>query len=1173
MAAPSLDADRHLSAEGLRDLLAVVNSSRDLDEILTYLVVQANQVLGSDAVGLYLRDATDPQILRVKAAHGLAGELVNQSVPVGVPIIGLAVTRRRSVVVSDFGAALARPRVQTIDEQLDDRGGYLEVARPGPGSAQDDFDTKRREHNRRLAATYPTIAAVPLVARDEAYGSLVLYYRAAHAYGDDQVDLSLAFAQQAALAIENARLRVEAEQRLHEIERRQRVAEALRDLLEVVNSNHDLDEILAEVLAQSSRLLGNDASAVYLRDDEHTDILHARAALGLDQTTLASEVRVGSPTTGLAVQQGRTLVCYDLMAALADDVTSSADTRLEEMGGYGRVVRMGARTDPDLEVGLPKPRVRGLAAQFRAVASTPLIARGRAFGAITLFYTAARVFSAEEVDLARSFAEQAALAIENARLHAEVEQRMVENERRRRVAEGMRDLLASVNSIRSLDEVLDLVLAQASDLLGSDAGSVLFLDGKDGQRGSLTVRASRALVAEIIPMRLPVGTAITGVAVERGQPVVVSDLLAAVPEPGHPEPKIEEHAGFLKLQRIGEPPAEVLGRAGFPRVLSIARHYRALMAVPLMVRGRTEGAITLYYREPRDFSREDVGLAQVFADQTALAMENARLHAQTLRRSRELEALYRADETLYRSLRLDQVLQALVDVAADVLQADMTSVLVWDERHEHLVPGATRGFRPEVVAQMQHAPGEGITTRVASSGEPIAVEDVPNDPRVAHRITEAEGIKSLLHVPIKVNGEVFGVFGVNYLQQRVMSGDEERVLLGLAHRAAVAIENARLYAESEQRRHELEALYRADETLYRSLKLDDVLHALADVARDVLHADKTSVHIWDAEQQQLVWAASFGYGAETTSQPLVPGEDLVIADMLGSSVTAISDGADPRLNSPRMVELIRRERIRAAIGAPITVSGQAFGLFVVAFCEAHTPTKDEQRLVHALAQRAGLAIHNARLYEQAPLVATAEERQRLARELHDAVTQTLFSASLIAEVVPRLWDRDPKEGRQRLEELRRLTRGALAEMRTLLLELRPAALVETPFPHLLRQLAEAMSSRTNLLIDVLAEDDDDGALPAEVKIALYRIAQETLNNTGKHAGASRAVIHLRRRTDGVGLHLSDNGRGFDPTKTPAGHLGLGIMHERARSIGARLRIESKTGAGTRIHVHWRGVST
>ena len=116
-----------------------------------------------------------------------------------------------------------------------------------------------------------------------------------------------------------------------------------------------------------------------------------------------------------------------------------------------------------------------------------------------------------------------------------------------------------------------------------------------------------------------------------------------------------------------------------------------------------------------------------------------------------------------------------------------------------------------------------------------------------------------------------------------------------------------------------------------------------------------------------------------------------------------------------------------------------------------------------------------------------------------------------------------------------------------------------------------MSSRTNLRIDVRAQDDD-APLPPEVQIALYRIAQEALNNTGKHAAAQRAVIHLRRRVDGVGLHLSDDGRGFDPGHTPPGHLGLGIMHERARAIGARLRIESRPGGGTRIHVHWRGVA-
>lgn len=1159
----TVPSERQISPEGLRDLLAVVNSSRGLDEILSYLVIQAQQSLGAEAAALYLRDDTDPNVLHVKAAHGLPPELVVFTVPVGYPIIGLAVSSQRVVAAQDFSTIVSQPFSPTVEGQLEDRGTFLDVVRPGPMSER---DPEMQARNQQIAQTYRSMVAVPLSVRDETYGALAL------CYGDDgrplddrQVDLGLAFAQQAALAIENARLRVQAEQRLTEIVRRQRVAEGLRDLLAVVNSNHDLDEILDEVLAQSSRLLGNDAGAVYLRDSEDGEILRVRAAHGLEQGELALELRVGSPTTGLAVSQGRTLVCYDLVEALTDNLPA-AQTRLVEHEAYGRVTRLGAQTDPDLEPTV-QPRVRRLVNRFRGVIATPLVARGRTFGALTLFYQDARIFSDEEVALAGTFAQQAQLAIENARLHREAEQRMRENERRRRVAEGMRDLLAVVNSSRSLDEILDGVLAQAADLVGSDAGSVLLLDGREGGQGVLTVRASRALVSEIVPSRLPVGTGITGLAVERGQTVTVPDLMAVVSDADDPEPLVEQRMGYLELRRVGYPGADVLGRT-LPRVTDLARYYRAVLSVPLSVQGRLQGALTLYYRRPRTFTREDVRLAEAFADQTGLAIENARLHAQSLQRSRDLEALYRADEVLYRSLRLDEVLQALVDVATDVLHADMCSVLVWDERHERLIPGATRGFRPEVVAQMEHKPGEGVTTIVAMTGQPVAVEDALTDTRVAHRITDVEGIRSLLHVPIKVNGEVFGVFGVNYRQPRRLDGAEERVLLGLAHRAAVAIENARLFTESQRRLHELESLYRADETLHGSLRLNDVLTALADVATEVLQADKTSVHVWDDDRKNLVIAASNGYSALTIAEPLEPGRDLVLDDALATDLLMVQDTRTDTRLSPRLRAIVEREGIEAVLAAPITVGGQIFGLFSAAFLQRHAVTLEERRLMLALAQRAGLAIQNARLFEQAQQAATAEERQRLARELHDAVTQTLFSASLIAEVVPKLWDRNQDEGRRRLDELRRLTRGALAEMRTLLLELRPAALVETPFGHLLRQLGEAASSRSNLAVEVRTEGQE-WALSPEVQIALYRIAQEAMNNTGKHAGASHVQIHVRWTTDAVNVRVQDDGRGFDPKATPPGHLGLGIMHERARSIGARLRIESRTGAGTRVTMRWR----
>jgi signal transduction histidine kinase len=267
-------------------------------------------------------------------------------------------------------------------------------------------------------------------------------------------------------------------------------------------------------------------------------------------------------------------------------------------------------------------------------------------------------------------------------------------------------------------------------------------------------------------------------------------------------------------------------------------------------------------------------------------------------------------------------------------------------------------------------------------------------------------------------------------------------------------------------------------------------------------------------------------------------------------------------------ELIEREDIQSGIAVPITVAGQIFGLFGIAFCSRRRPTRQETRIVQAMAQRAGLAIQNARLFEQAQQAATTEERERLARELHDAVTQTLFSASLIAEVVPRLWERNPEEGRRRIEELRKLTRGALSEMRTLLLELRPAALIETPFNQLMSQLAETTVSRSN--VDVAVRLDGDAiTLPAEVHIALYRIVQESLNNVGKHAAARNAEIHVRWEPCGVDLRVKDNGAGFDLRATPRGRLGLGIMLERARSIGAQLRLQTSPGKGTVVNLHWR----
>ncbi|HEX9091950.1 MAG TPA: GAF domain-containing sensor histidine kinase, partial [Anaerolineales bacterium] len=288
------------------------------------------------------------------------------------------------------------------------------------------------------------------------------------------------------------------------------------------------------------------------------------------------------------------------------------------------------------------------------------------------------------------------------------------------------------------------------------------------------------------------------------------------------------------------------------------------------------------------------------------------------------------------------------------------------------------------------------------------------------------------------------------------------------------------------------------------------------------------------------------------------------------------------------------EHIQSAAVAPLTIRDQVMGtLLVIGQVEGKGKfTQPDLDLLVAFANQAAIAIENANLYKQSKQLATVEERSRLARELHDAVTQTLFSASLVAEALPATWERDPREGHGLLQELRGLCRGALAEMRTLLLELRPAAVMETALDDLLRQLGEATSGREGIPVIVQVEGVTSTFkpyLPPEVHIAFYRITQEALNNVVKHArahqvtvklvytGASQA-LPLRPASNeqpssesrlSVFLSIRDDGRGFDPSKIPHGHLGLGIMQERAQAIGAILTIESQPGHGTLITVLWK----
>lgn len=386
--------------------------------------------------------------------------------------------------------------------------------------------------------------------------------------------------------------------------------------------------------------------------------------------------------------------------------------------------------------------------------------------------------------------------------------------------------------------------------------------------------------------------------------------------------------------------------------------------------------------------------------------------------------------------------------------------------------------------------------------------------------------------------------------------------------------------EINQRRQEMEALYRADEELYRHLQADEVLQALVDIAVDDLHADKSSVFIWDDAHQHLIMHISRGFSPDVRELVRFKQGEGVIGEVLETGAPAVvEDGADyrPQQGRSEAMGVVLAEGVRSFMHIPIKVKGEVFGVFNVNYTNPHAFGADEQRLFTALAQRAALAIENAQVHEKSQELAVVEERSRLARDLHDAVTQTLFSASLLAEVLPETWAGDQDEGRHLLQELRQLNRGALAEMRTLLLELRPGVLIEADLGDLLKQLAEAVAGRSGL--DVVVTVEEECQLPDDVHVAFYRIAQEALNNVIKHAQAKQTIVQLRCKSLGkmnggeqmrVELKIEDNGVGFNSDAVPYDHLGLGIIQERSHAIGVSLSIDSQPGQGTCIAVAWQG---
>jgi PAS domain S-box-containing protein len=413
-------------------------------------------------------------------------------------------------------------------------------------------------------------------------------------------------------------------------------------------------------------------------------------------------------------------------------------------------------------------------------------------------------------------------------------------------------------------------------------------------------------------------------------------------------------------------------------------------------------------------------------------------------------------------------------------------------------------------------------------------------------------------------------------------------LLGVVRDASRRIQaNQRLHQRVDAHAREQSALLEISHVLASTLELQpelilDQLGGLIEYSHAALFGlnDSTLTSLAIRGPQQLARVAPFQVSLEDpeTLVALFNGHRPIrIADV--GSADAKAKFLRSLLNGEAAVLL---EGVRAWMWVPLAVKGRILGGLGLAHARRNYFTSHHAALALSMADQVAITMVNAELYEHARALAALQERQRLAQNLHDAVNQSLFSAGLIAEVLPRLWDRDPVEARQSLEDLRRLTRGALAEMRELLAELRPSVLTDSSLGDLLRQLANAFTGRTNVPVTLTIAGEH--VLSAEIQVAVYRICQEALNNIAKHAGAGRVEIDLQYDVSApraptpqeivvssVKMRIRDDGRGFDSGElTTPGHYGLGMMRERAETVGARLTVTSRPGRGTEITLLWPG---
>lgn len=545
------------------------------------------------------------------------------------------------------------------------------------------------------------------------------------------------------------------------------------------------------------------------------------------------------------------------------------------------------------------------------------------------------------------------------------------------------------------------------------------------------------------------------------------------------------------------------------------------------------------------------------------------------------EALRQVIEEISSELELQPLLTSIVRRACELLMAGDGTIGLYDAERNVIRTEAVYRMPPgELGSEM--APGVGLAGQVLLSRKPVVLGrygEVPN--ALLPELSE----NAVLGVPIFWGQKLIGFFGIGAPPPRQFDGRDVEILSLFARHAAIAIENAQRYRREKERAERLGLLAQVARVLSAGLDLEDLLQDAADATHELLGYANVAIPILDRDDPSMLVIRALGgsYKEVLDGEHNLPISQGIMGAAVRERRTLLVNDVE---KDPRYVPTPGAQQIRAELAVPILLAGKVLG--VVNVESSGSFTQEDSASLEIIADHLAVAIQNARLFEQAQRLAVLEERQRLARDLHDSVTQMLFSATLIAQAVPQAYRRDPDEGERRLARLLELNRSALGEMRALLRELRPAQekiqLIsgEFPLPTVFRVRRDGILP---VLEEILLESERDGLevrrnwdayrrQTPDLEETLFRVAQEALHNISKHAQAKTVRVTLRPLKGQVELVVVDDGVGFDAREVlqrPPSEGGIGVvsMRERVRTLGGSFRLESAPGLGTRIGVTLR----